>query len=224
MLISFFTCTFLYPFFPQKKLARIYENIMQNLLLNAMTLPGFWNLKVIDNRKVKDWNNRYVIICNHLSFADSLINCKIPLEKKYMIGRVFMKIPIFGWLAQMLGFVGADRNVPVFNTDAVHRAISTIEKDKSSFLIYPEGRRELVPYKLETFKTGAFRIARNCELQILPITLVGTYPAMKGYNVNKSNIFLYIDEPFTVEDTDYKKWAEYSQTVIQKNLDKHVLA
>ena len=71
-----------------------------------------------------------------MSFIDSLITVVLPVKKKFMIGKVFTKAPVFGWLTLKSGFVPAEKGNPEVNKHAVEKAIKAME-DGSSFFLYP---------------------------------------------------------------------------------------
>jgi 1-acyl-sn-glycerol-3-phosphate acyltransferase len=226
LLVTYLVCIICYPFVDEKTFARIYETFTGKTMVFFMTVPGFWTLKVTDLRSDKSWkeNNglekQYVIIANHLSYIDSMvIPATIELKIKFMIAHIFTHLPIFGWLTRCSGFVTADRNDPLLNKTAVERAVKAIYKDRSSFCIYCEGKRENIPYVFEKFHTGAFRIARATYLPILPVTLKGTYEGMrfKGI-VGFADIEITIHESFHVTDDDYEKWIVKSKEIIQSSL------
>ena len=139
-------------------------------------------------------------------------------KKKFMMALVFSRIWVFGFLTRNAGYVTAERGNIALNKDAVDRAVDTINKDLSSFQIYVEGRRETVPYVFEQFKTGAYRIARQTDLEILPVTFKGTYEAMHGIVVGRAEITVFIDDPFPVKDEDYNFYIEHSKNIFTKNL------
>lgn len=224
LLVTFVTCLILYPFIDQKTFARIYEIMTGYTMLYLMVIPGFWSLKIIDNRKDKTWTDeygnakRFVMVANHLSMIDSLVVSVFPLKKKFMIAHIFTRIPIFGWLARNAGFVYADRNKPDLNRDAVDRAIISM-KDGCSFFIYPEGRREIIPYQLDEFKTGAYRIAYATKLPILPLTLRNTEKGMRfGAIIGFADMEIIIDEPFYVETTNYPYYIEKTKKIISSHV------
>ena len=72
LLVTYVTCLILYPFIEQKTFARIYEVMTGYTMLYLMIIPGFWSLKVTDNRQNKSWTNesgeskRFVFVANHL--------------------------------------------------------------------------------------------------------------------------------------------------------------
>ena len=224
LLYTFVISLCIYPFVDEKTFARCYESLMGHTLLTAMILPGFWKINIVDLRKDKSWTNpdgsekRFVLIANHLSYIDSLIFVTLGMKKKYLMGRIFANVPIFGFLTRNAGYVTAERGNVELNKTAVNRAVDAINRDLCSFVIYPEGKRQSTPYVFEQFKTGAFRIARQTDLQILPVTLKGTYEAMHGIVVGRAEITVYIDEPFTVKDEDYNFYIEHSKNIFTKNL------
>jgi len=224
LLVTYFICILCYPFVDEKTFARIYETCTGRWMLFFMTAPGFWTVKVTDLRSDKRWTEdnglekQYIVIANHVSYIDSMVLPLLSLKKKYMIGNIFTKIPVFGWLTRCSGFVTADRNDPQLNKTAVERAVKAINRDRCSFVLYPEARRQLVPYTPEKFHTGAFRISRATYIPILPITLKGTYEGMRFYGiVGFTNIELIIHEPFQVTDDDYQKWVNKSKEIIFHN-------
>jgi len=223
LLWTLLICLISRPFVDDKTFSRIYELFTGNLLIYFMTVPGFWSLKVKDKRRDKTWENKqYIIIANHVSFVDTMFMSMIPLKKKYMVAHVFTKIPVFGWLTKSSGYVHADKNKPEINKNAVSKAISAIYEDGCSFALYPEGKRSLNPYTLEKFKTGAFRIAYNTKIPILPVTVKGTAEAMPiGGKVYPANIEMVIHEPFHVTDEDYEKYIQKSREIIGESLEQN---
>ena len=225
LLITFLVCLCVYPFVDEKTFARIYESIMGFTLLKAMTIPGFWKINIVDLRTDKTWkkpngyDRRFVIIANHLSYIDSLIFVILGMKKKYLMGHTFSKVPIFGFLTRNAGYVTAERGNKTLNSQAVDKAVDAINKDLCSFVVFPEGKRETVPYTFDTFKTGAYRIARQTDLQILPVTFKGTYEAMHGIVVGRAEITVFIDDPFPIENENYIFYIERSKNIFTKNLN-----
>lgn len=214
-------CLILYPFIDEKTFSKIYGFIPASIL--SIVMYPFWSLKIEDLRKDKSWNKDYVVVANHLSFVDSLILLMVyPRKSKFMIANIFTKIPLFGHLSLFSGHVTADIHDPNLNKNAVERAVKAIKRDNSSFILFPEAKRQIESYKFEKFKTGAFRIAKETNLEILPITLIGTEKAVGfGAIVDFANIQVFIDEPFKVEDDDYQKYIDKTLEIMKTNLRFH---
>jgi 1-acyl-sn-glycerol-3-phosphate acyltransferase len=74
-------------------------------------------------------------------------------------------------------------------------------KNGTSVVIFPEGTRSRTG-KMKKFKKGAFKIAHQLELPILPVTLVGTNNIMgPGFlNVMPGKVKLIIHKPIDVKE------------------------
>lgn len=177
----------------EKSFGKMYENICKYIQYFGMTIPGFWNIQIKDLRYNKSYKKQYVIIANHISYVDSFAMSLLPFPKKYMIASIYSQIPIFGWMCKRSGYIFVDEKNKKSRENAVMNSILKMD-DGSSIVIYPEGRREKIPYKLLKFKTGAFRIAQKLKIPILPVILKGTSDAMdlKGhcYPANMEMIIL----------------------------------
>lgn len=197
ILFTYLVCLCCYLFVSQRTFAKIYEQLSGNIMIYSMVIPGFWSIDVIDHRQDKTWKNkRYIVVANHISFIDTLLGTLIPINKKFMMGRVFAKIPVFGWLCKNAGHVPVDKNDPSSTVDAVQRAVKSMS-DGCSFMLFPEGKR--TKGELGKFKTGAYRISQETEVPILPIALINTNKAMRiGGIVSTANIKIVIGEPFHV--------------------------
>ena len=188
-IIGFLLCLICYVFVDCKTFGQIYSNFAGGIMLHAMTLPGFWQIKMTDLRHTSDeygndeygndkyLNKRYIIISNHASFVDTLITNKLPISKKFIMAKEFATVPIFGWLCRNSGHVLVCDHDRDSLSSALDLSVKAME-DGSSFMIYPEGRRSANPYMVLPFKTGAFRLAQKTGVPILPIVIKGTGTAM----------------------------------------------
>lgn len=202
-----------YPLLTQKEFVYLNETLGL-MILKAMTLPGFWSVKITDKRKEKTWDGQYVIVSNHLSFIDTLLMWNIPLYKKYFLAEKYSYFPIFGTLVKVGGhvLVGADK------TNIIDKAYQSMN-DGSSFVVYPEGKRSENQNKLLPFKTGAFRIAQKSNVPILPITIKGSGDAWgKGKLCNTANIEIIISDPICSDDIDIA--MDQARNVILSNISK----
>jgi len=223
VLASTVVCLMAYPFVQQKTFSRLYEIVAGYIILYGMTIPGIWSLKITDLRKNKSFEENYIIIANHVSFIDSLIAVVLPFKKKFMIGKIFTKIPVFGWLSIISGHVPVDNKDKSTTIDAVDRAVKSIQLDNSSFMMYPEGKRSKNAFKLLPFKSGAYRIAQRTGLTILPVTLKGTNVGMKfGAICSPASMEMVIGEPFKVKPgwDNVSKAITHSRVIIQQNMTK----
>jgi 1-acyl-sn-glycerol-3-phosphate acyltransferase len=221
LILTLIVCLFAYPFVDQKTFARIYEYVFCNLVLYAMTTANIWSFKITDKRKPENrhFKDRYVLVANHVSFIDTLVVGMLPLKKKYIMAKIFAKIPVFGWLCSASGHIMVDDKDRSTTKPAVELSINAI-KDGSSLFVYPEGRRSKDPNVLLPFKTGAFRIAKTVNLPILPIALRGTAKGMKIGGICKpADLEIIIGDPIDVNDNDITVTINKVRDFIKSELD-----
>ena len=90
--------------------------------------------------------------------------------------------------------------------------------DGNSMLIFPEGKRNLSPQLLQ-FKPGAFKLAEECKLKVLPIVISGATDLFeKGTLIpKKGHIHLKILEPISIgENESVRDFADRARELIQK--------
>lgn len=124
-----------------------------------------------------DPTQSYVVTPNHQSHTDiPPLMMGLPIKFRWVVKKELLRIPFFGWALDATGAIGLDRR----NTDQSIknlRAAYAKLTDGWSVLIYPEGTRTLDGL-LQPFKKGAFIIAVETGLPILPITNNGAYKVL----------------------------------------------
>lgn len=115
----------------------------------------------------------YVIVCNHNSFLDILLATPFTAKPNKTIAKSsFAPIPIFGWIY-------AKGSVLVNRKDARSRAESYMKMKKAirqgfDMVIYPEGTRNRTGKPLQPFQNGAFKLAQEMKVPILPTIILYT--------------------------------------------------
>jgi putative phosphoserine phosphatase / 1-acylglycerol-3-phosphate O-acyltransferase len=125
-------------------------------------------LEVEDERHL--WSSRpCIFIFNHQSKADVMILAKLIRRDMGGVGKKEIKdIPILGKLMEWGGTVfRADGKSAI---KAMEPLVEAIQKEGKSICIAPEGTRSLTP-KLEPFKKGAFHLAMQAGVPIVPIVI-----------------------------------------------------
>ena len=127
-------------------------------------------LEVEDERHL--WSSRpCVFIFNHQSKADVMILAKLIRRDMGGVGKKEIKdIPILGKLMEWGGTVFVDRADGKSAIKAMEPLVDAIQKEGKSICIAPEGTRSLTP-KLEPFKKGAFHLAMQAGVPIVPIVI-----------------------------------------------------
>jgi 1-acyl-sn-glycerol-3-phosphate acyltransferase len=120
--------------------------------------------------------NPYVVVCNHQSFVDMLLISQLPWEMKWMSKQSLFKVPVAGWMLRLAGDVEIRRGDARSALKALRLCQDKLEQ-KVSVMMFPEGTRSRSG-ELAEFKDGAFKLAIEAGVPILPMVLNGTYNAL----------------------------------------------
>lgn len=119
-----------------------------------------------------------VFAANHTSNADvPAIVGAVPRCLAIFTRKSLFDIPIAGLAFRLAKFVPVDRGNREASLASVNLAIQYI-KTGSSFLIYPEGTRS-PDGRLQRFKKGAFVMAIEAGVPIVPVACSGAHRIMK---------------------------------------------
>lgn len=127
---------------------------------------------------IRDPRRPYVVISNHESFVDMLLISHLPWEMKWLSKESIFKIPLVGWLMTMAGDIRLIRGDKSSIVSAMRGCDDRLSKH-TSVMLFPEGTRTR-DGSLGEFKDGAFRIAIEHQVPILPLVLNGTYEALQA--------------------------------------------
>ena len=147
----------------------------RHLAVFGTWLNPYWSFET-GGLRIRDPRRPYVAVSNHESYADIFLISHLPWEMKWLSKDTIFKIPVMGWMMTMAGDIRLTRG----SRDSVVQALAACRDrlaKRVSIMIFPEGTRsrtaELLP-----FKDGAFRLAIESGVPILPIAVAGTRYAM----------------------------------------------
>jgi 1-acyl-sn-glycerol-3-phosphate acyltransferase len=154
----------------------------------------------------------YVIIANHASYMDiPALFAALPKLPQFMAKGELAKIPFLG------AALRAGRHVLVKrgnHATARHSLDSAAEHLKSgaAILVFPEGTRSTRD-AIGRFKTGAFRLAKLGEVQILPVGISGTRHLLPkhGRLIRPHRVSVNIAAPLSIEQVRDKSLHELSE-------------
>jgi putative phosphoserine phosphatase / 1-acylglycerol-3-phosphate O-acyltransferase len=130
------------------------------------------------------WTHRpAVFILNHQSNVDMLIAIRLVRRNARGVAKMELKkLPILGQILEAAGTIFIDRNDREQAIEAMKPAVDSL-RTGTSLVIFPEGTRSY-DYSLGKFKKGAFHIAMQAEVPIVPIILKNAHDAMpRGTNL-----------------------------------------
>jgi putative phosphoserine phosphatase/1-acylglycerol-3-phosphate O-acyltransferase len=118
------------------------------------------------------WEQRpAVFIFNHQSKADVIIAARLLRRDIAGVGKKeIRKIPIIGQVMELGGVVLIDRENSGSAIKAMQPLVDVMRKEGKSVCLAPEGTRSVSP-KLAPFKKGAFHLAMQAGVPIVPIVI-----------------------------------------------------
>jgi 1-acyl-sn-glycerol-3-phosphate acyltransferase len=122
----------------------------------------------------------FVVVSNHESFADILLISHLPWEMKWLSKAELFRVPMLGWMMQLAGDIAVKRGFGPSAVEAMARCRETLAR-RVSVMIFPEGTRSTTA-DLLPFKDGAFRLAIDAGVPILPLVLRGTATALPKHD------------------------------------------
>ena len=147
-------------------------------------------------------NQSYVFVSNHQGAFDIfLIYGFLGIPVKWMMKVGILKIPLVGAACRAAGFIFVDNSTP----KTVKRSIADAKhrlKDGVSLVVFPEGSRSKNG-KMGRFHKGAFQIAIDQHLPIVPVTLNGPFNVMpRGtLHIYPYRMEMVIHPPVFVDET-----------------------
>jgi putative phosphoserine phosphatase/1-acylglycerol-3-phosphate O-acyltransferase len=133
------------------------------------------------------WSKRpAVFLFNHQSSADIFIVSKLIRRDATGIAKQELKtMPIIGQIMMAAGVIFIDRGNREKAIEAMKPAVDAL-KNGTSVIIFPEGTRSR-DYKLGDFKKGAFHLAMEAGVPVVPVVIRNAHDAMpRGTNVFRS--------------------------------------
>ena len=143
--------------------------------------------------------NPYVVVSNHESFVDILLISHLPWEMKWLSKREMFKIPVAGWLMRLAKDVPLDRGDRESASAAMELCKVALDQNVS-VMIFPEGTRSATG-EMRDFKDGAFRLAIETQLPILPLAVAGTRSALRKHDwrMGRADAEVHVLEPVSTE-------------------------
>lgn len=144
----------------------------------------------------------YICVSNHLSNFDiPVLLAFLPIQFRWLIKKELYRIPLFGFALKRAGYVRVDRSNRAAAIKSIREEAATVVRNGVSVMVFPEGTRSQ-DGSLRSFKKGAFNLALESGVPILPIVLHGTYSVMPPdrIRIRPGNVILEICPPVTVSD------------------------
>lgn len=143
----------------------------------------------------------YVFIANHQGAFDIfLVYGFLNQNIKWVQKQSLRHIPFVGKASEIAGHVFVDNSSPKARARTVDEAKKQIV-DGVSVMMFPEGSRTKTG-KLGRFHKGAYQIAIDLKLPIVPLTINGSYDVLRAHSllIHPGKLELIIHKPIPTEN------------------------
>jgi 1-acyl-sn-glycerol-3-phosphate acyltransferase len=141
-------------------------------------------------------DRKYIVVANHSSMLDIPALLAV-MPDMALIGREkLLRIPLFGFFLRLIGYIPIDTESVRKAGRSMDQAVRTIRKGVTVGL-FPEGTRTQTG-RVQKLKRGFVRILRDTGLDLLPITILGTFtlkPKNRATFCPGEKIRLVVHEP-----------------------------
>jgi 1-acyl-sn-glycerol-3-phosphate acyltransferase len=182
----------------------------------SLKINPAWKIRVVGREKISS-QATYVIVSNHQSGADIIVLFLLWAHFKWIAKRSLFHSPFIGWSMTLNGYIALDRGQPSSMKTMMLKA-GKLLRERNSIMIFPEGTRSK-DGKLQPFKSGAFHLALNNQVPVLPVAISGTAKAIRkgGFLINRNyNITATVLDPIPYSLIKEKNPKEVAELVKAK--------
>lgn len=196
VVLTLFTAVFTLIFVPFRnaefvhRVQQFWSRSFYRLMFLPVTVEGLEHIQP---------GQSYVFVSNHQSMFDVwLIYGWLPVIFKWLMKAELRKVPFVGIACKAAGHIFVDRKNPKAAMESMEDIKKQL-KDGVCTVIFPEGTRTK-DGQVGRFKRGAFQIALDLKLPIIPISLSGCYDVLpKGKPfVYRRPVRMYVGEPIDI--------------------------
>lgn len=145
-----------------------WAKVMVRIFLLPVTVEGRENLEP---------GQSYIFVANHQGAFDIfLIYGYLNRNFKWMMKRELRKIPFVGFACQKAHHIFVDKRGPSRVKETYDTARTTLSSGMS-LVVFPEGARTFTG-GMRDFRKGAFMLADELQLPIVPLTINGSFGVM----------------------------------------------
>lgn len=135
----------------------------------------------VEGRENLEPGHSYVFVANHQGAFDIfLIYGFLGRNFKWMMKYQLRKVPFVGFACKMSHQIFVDKRGPSRIKETYDKARATL-KSGMSVVVFPEGARTFTGH-MGVFKKGAFMLADELQLPVVPLTINGSFNVMPRMN------------------------------------------
>lgn len=160
------------PFDRRRRLLHLYTCVWAGHY--ARLMPG-WRLTVRGREKIAA-GQAYVLCANHQSHVDTLVLFTLLRHFKWVAKSEVFRVPFIGWNMTLNRYIALRRGDASSAAATLRACLRELEAG-SSVMLFPEGTRSQ-DGRLRAFKHGAFTLAIEAGVPVVPVVLDGTGAAL----------------------------------------------
>ena len=193
---------------PFDKPRRVVHELSRCICMFFWYPPFTWKRRIKGLENI-DKNKSYIIVINHNSMADILALYFLPLNFRWVSKREVFRMPYIGQFLYMHGDIAIDRSRGADSLRKINEQGKMWIGRGASIAMFPEGTRSKSG-EIGRFKQGAFTLAKEAGVEILPVVMHGTRDIIKkNFMVNWRNVLsVSVLPPISVEEVKSLEMAE----------------
>jgi 1-acyl-sn-glycerol-3-phosphate acyltransferase len=173
--LALFACTV--AFDRRRKLLHLYTCAWAYHYVRLLPL---WTARFEGVERIRD-DRTYVLVANHQSLGDILVLFGLFKHYKWVSKRAIFRVPFVGWNMSLNDYVQLVRGDGK-SIEAMMAACRIHLQRGSSVMMFPEGTRS-IDGEMKPFKHGAFTLASELALEVVPIVIDGTRDALPKHGL-----------------------------------------
>ena len=174
-----------------------------------VAVPG-WKLKV-EGAENLDPQRPCVVVINHRSMLDIPVMFNLNYLFKWVSKREVYKIPVFGWVLWERGDIAINRGNAASTKEMMEKGKAFLANG-ISVNMFPEGTRSK-DGEIHRYKDGAFYLAHDAGVQILPCVMDGPDRLFDGWKIARCTVRLRLLPPISAEEVVASEPKELSERV-----------
>jgi len=161
-----------------------------------------------------DGDGPFIVTANHASYLDGFaLTATLPTQGSFLAKRELKDSYLARLLLERLGTLFVERFDPSKGVRDIRRAADTLHQGQS-LLLFPEGTFDRAP-GLRPFRLGAFMLAAETGLPVVPVAIRGTRSVLRGdkWFPRKGKISVTIRPPIRADGSDMAAAAKLRDAV-----------
>jgi 1-acyl-sn-glycerol-3-phosphate acyltransferase len=176
---------YLLKIFSLKKAEKNYVYFVTNRWARFTLFTAGVRLSVSGRENAQGHSSGFVVISNHQgNFDIPVFIASLPFSAGFIAKKELMKMPFLSTWMNALDCVFIDRRNP---RESREKLIDRIKRsDKNPIFLFPEGTRSK-GMEMGPFKTGSLKLLFLNRIDVLPVTISGSYKCYEKYKHVKAD-------------------------------------